>query len=524
LVTPFAVPRLAIIVAAVAALLILPRLTHREIIGTHEAVYPVVARDMVERGAYTHAELRGSPYRFKPPMYPWMIALASWPEGRVTLASARWPGALMAIGAVVMTLVLGTRLFGRRAGSWAALVLLTSVLFFHHALVTIPDIPMILIGLVAACALWSMGHDGGRGAVLVFYAALGLGVFVKHFSGLLPLAVALAWLGRDRVKRLAWWPGIAVFLLLTALWLVPFMRGGGGAGRFTTDVVWGDWLRQHVGGPRLATLGGELMYAVLGFLPWTLVFPAALVAAFRARGERAVSFALWWFGAPALFIFWVQQQRVHYLLPLVVGASLLVAWWLDREASLARRHPVLAVAAVVLAVGGALGTPSALSGLGVSLWAPALALVLVLFGIALVGIVAGTGLWTGRLASTVPVVVALSAVVLFGGVLIADDWQNREWNFAAVARSLEGRPRPLAIAGLAVDNQELLQVDVYLGRSLPLLRTAQAVRAHLDERGGDVIMEDWRWASAPAWLPRGVSGLKADALGAGVILVSRDTR
>jgi 4-amino-4-deoxy-L-arabinose transferase-like glycosyltransferase len=518
------VPRLAIIVAAVAALLILPRLTQREIIGTHEAVYPMVARDMVEQGSYTKAELRGSPYRFKPPMYPWMVALASWPEGRVSLASARVPGALMAIGAVVMTLVLGARLFGPRAGLWAALVLMTSVLFFHHALVTIPDIPMIFIGLLAALALWSIGNSGGRGAVLAFYLALGFGVFVKHFSGLLPLAVALVWLGRAQLKRLVWWPGIAAFLLLTALWLVPFMRGGGGAGKFTTDVIWADWLRQHIGGPRLTTLGGELMYAVLGFLPWSLVFPAALVAAFKARQDRAVSFALWWFGAPALFIFWVQQQRVHYLLPLVVGASLLVAWWLDREASVARRHPVLAVAAAVLAVGGALVTPSALSALGIAVLAPASSLVLVLFGVALLGLVAAAGLWTGRLVTTVPVVIVLSAVVLFGGIRVADEWQNRVWNFTAVARDLAQRPRPLAIAALAVDNQELLQVDFYLGRSLPLLRTPEAVRAHLAERGGDVVMEDWRWAVAPSWLKPDVSGLRADRLGAGVILVRRDTR
>ena len=37
------VQRLALLVALVAALLILPRLSHRQIVGSHEAVYPVVA-------------------------------------------------------------------------------------------------------------------------------------------------------------------------------------------------------------------------------------------------------------------------------------------------------------------------------------------------------------------------------------------------------------------------------------------------------------------------------------------------
>src|SRR5438874_7206427 len=139
----FAVRRLAIVVAIIASVLILPRIGHRQLIGSHEAVYPVVARDMLERGVWLDAELRGEPYRYKPPLYPWAIALASWPGGRVTLTSARVPGALAAIGAVVATFLLGARLFGRRAGLWSALVLVTSILFFDHALVTIPDVPMV---------------------------------------------------------------------------------------------------------------------------------------------------------------------------------------------------------------------------------------------------------------------------------------------------------------------------------------------------------------------------------------------
>ena len=102
------VQKLALLVALVAALLIPPRLSHRQIVGSHEAVYPVVARDMLERGVWLDAQLRGDPYRYKPPLYPWAIALASWPGGAVTLTTARIPGALSAIGAVVATFLLGT--------------------------------------------------------------------------------------------------------------------------------------------------------------------------------------------------------------------------------------------------------------------------------------------------------------------------------------------------------------------------------------------------------------------------------
>ena len=90
--------RAGLVIALVAAVLVLPRIGHRQIVGTHEAVFPVVAQDMLERGAWMHAELRGTPYRYKPPLYPWAIAALSWPGGRVTETTARLPVAVCAIG------------------------------------------------------------------------------------------------------------------------------------------------------------------------------------------------------------------------------------------------------------------------------------------------------------------------------------------------------------------------------------------------------------------------------------------
>jgi 4-amino-4-deoxy-L-arabinose transferase-like glycosyltransferase len=96
---------LAIVVAAVV--LVCPRLGHRPIVGSHEAVFPLVARDIVQRSAWMSAELRGVSYRNKPPLYAWAVAVASWPGGRVTPASAQLPAALAAIATAVATFVLG---------------------------------------------------------------------------------------------------------------------------------------------------------------------------------------------------------------------------------------------------------------------------------------------------------------------------------------------------------------------------------------------------------------------------------
>jgi len=70
-----------------------------------------------------------------------------------------------------------------------------------------------------------------------------------------------------------------------------------------------------------------------------------------------------------------------------------------------------------------------------------------------------------------------TALLLVVGEWIVDEWQNRAWDFPTVARTLQGTARPLAVAALATDNQELLPIDFYLGHALPALRTPGAGRA-----------------------------------------------
>jgi len=284
-------------------------------------------------------------------------------------------------------------------------------------------------------------------------------------------------------------------------------------------VVAVSWKKGPLGGLRLTTLGTQVLCGVLGFLPWALVLPLAVVAAVRMRRVRPVAFALCWFLVQTALVFAAQQQRLRYLLPLLPGAALLVAWWADREASGARPRRALAVVTFGVSLLGAIVTPFALDRVDMALRVSVWEIAVVLLGIVTIGMVAAAALWIGRLAVAVPAVVSASAVVLLSGGWIVDDWENRAWDYRSAAVDLRKIAAPLAVAAL-VDDHELLQVDFYLGRALPPLRSAEAVRAHLTARHGAVVVETARWRAAPQWLPLERGHLHADALGADVLVVT----
>jgi 4-amino-4-deoxy-L-arabinose transferase-like glycosyltransferase len=204
----------ALLVSFVTALLVLPPLGQRIIATSDEARFALLARDILERGAWFDLQVRGKQYRNKPPLYAWSIAALSLPYGRVTEATAHAPVALAAIGAVLFTFLLGDRLFNRRAGLWAALILATSYGFFGHSQLVLPDMLVLCFAAVAGYTFWrAVAEPPGRGALVAFYAALALGVFALVWSLVPLLVVALAANFRTRTfcpctrGSRSWWPG-----------------------------------------------------------------------------------------------------------------------------------------------------------------------------------------------------------------------------------------------------------------------------------------------------------------------------
>jgi 4-amino-4-deoxy-L-arabinose transferase-like glycosyltransferase len=116
-----------------------------------ESLRVIVATESLRSGNWIVPTLYGEPLLTKPPGMYVAIALASWPAGRVSAATARLPSALAAT--VIVLLFYGTfaKRLGRRAGLLAAALLPASVLWLQRA--PSAEIDLVQLAWVSAALL-----------------------------------------------------------------------------------------------------------------------------------------------------------------------------------------------------------------------------------------------------------------------------------------------------------------------------------------------------------------------------------
>ncbi len=524
----------ALLVSVVTALLVLPPLGQRIIATSDEARFALLARDIIERGAWFDVQVRGKQYRNKPPLYAWSIAALSLPSGRVTEATAHAPVALAAIGTVLFTFLLGDRLFNRRAGLWAALILATSYGFFGHSQLVLPDMLLLCFATLAGCAFWrAMTDPPGRGALVVFFAALALGLFAKGPVGLLPLLAAAVWLCMAHgVRGLGqlWSPvGVGVFGLITLVWLGPFLALGSGS--FAETVLWQDWLTWYVGLPAVGKLADPAVDLIVGFLPWTLVAPLAVGHGARAWKTPAVRFALLWSLVPLLVVMLAANQRTRYLLPVFPGLALLVAWWADTHGTVSTLPArLLGLTALVLAGAAilALNSPESL-GLDERPHVPGLSweVLPLVGGTALLGLTLFWGLRVGRPLVLVYGTVAAMVVILGYGIWPYNTRFNEFWDFRRLAAGIERHARggEVAVFGGNVYGGRWFSIDFYAGRPLRSVQTIPEFTAFLArEEQPIVVVRDPIWRIIQPGISMKVSVLEQMAVGGQNMLIVQENR
>ena len=322
----------SMVALVLAALLGLWSLGGHDLWAPDEPYFAEGAREMIADGEWAVPHVNGVVSTDKPPLFFWVIALFSLVSGGVTSWTARLPSVMAALGSVALTIRLGWRMAGPRAGGLAGLLLATTYLHWDKARSAQIDALLSFLILTAIVAFESFrSHDSsGTRAGLLFWASASLAVLAKGPVGLLlPLGIALATLAFDGDIR-AWGrfaplSGPLLFAGVVGSWAVVATLGSGGE-----YSVWGA-LKEHFveraahGMHHAQPPWYYLKVLPIQLLPWSGLVLGGLLLAWKRRRAAHDRFLLVFSLFVVLFFSVSTEKRDLYVLPAYAAFALLAA-------------------------------------------------------------------------------------------------------------------------------------------------------------------------------------------------------
>lgn len=354
-----------------ALLLVAAGLGLREPWPADEPRFALVARQMVESGHWLFPMRGDELYPDKPPLFMWLQAM-SYLVVRSWRVAFLLPSLLAALGTLWLVKDLGTRLWNRRVGTYAAYALLFTLQFTFMAKRAQIDATVTFFITLAMYGLLRHLLRGPdlRWLWMGFFAA-GVGVVTKGVG----VIALLAFLPARVVRTLPVGGrnasiGLACFLVPIALWAAPMMwfayTGADPAVREYADNI---LLRQTA--QRYAAAWHHhqpvwyfLQVIVTLWLPTALALPWALPAWWRRLKRRDPRYVLLlgWVLAVLVFFTIPSGKRDVYILPALPMFCLALAPLLPGLLRKRGMRIALFAFAALLALGFALGGGLALFG------------------------------------------------------------------------------------------------------------------------------------------------------------------
>ena len=311
-----------------------------------------VARETPGADGWLVPELNGAPFLEEPPLFYWLQAGVYRLAGMPSASGARLPAAAAAICGVSVTALLA-----RAAGAsapLAALVLASAPEWWWMARSGTPDTANAAAAALALLAFFHAWRSGRGGMLAVAAAAAAFWLKSLLGVGLLLLTagafMALAGRGQLAFRRIGW--GLIALGASVGVWLVAvgMARGEGAVAFFLVE----NHLERLLGGPAEGHVRPIWYYLVnlpLDLLPWSIVLPAAMTAAWRKRADPARLFVLVWAGVMTLALSLAATKRAHYLLAAYPAFAVLVAlWWVGPPGGRLHRATRALLAAALLVV------------------------------------------------------------------------------------------------------------------------------------------------------------------------------
>ena len=327
------------------------------------------ARAMVERSDWLVPHYRGEPFYDKPPLTYWLMALGFESLGP-SLFSGRLVAALLALATLGATFLVAKRLItpfgshhsgadGQAAAFFATSILAASYAFVSFARLTMSDMLLTLLTLLAGGAYLRSETESNPRWLVVCGTPLGLGFLTKGpiawvYFGALLIAFSAVERRLPKIFTRAGLLGTIAAVVIGLSWFFfVYLREG------IEPLKW-FFLRENLqrfAAPTYDTAEPFwyyfLIYAVEG-LPWSVLALPATIYAFRAESPRVLRILFLWSMLMLVPLSLSKGKIDYYLLPLLPPLSILIGAYLATGAPSKGTLRTLALLAAVLLLGAAM--------------------------------------------------------------------------------------------------------------------------------------------------------------------------
>ncbi|TCV90097.1 glycosyltransferase family 39 protein [Sulfurirhabdus autotrophica] len=347
-------------------------LDYRNLVRPDEGRYAEIPREMSVTGDWKTPRLNGIKYFEKPALQYWATAAAYDLFGEHHWTARLWSALTGFIG-VLFTFYAGSRLFGKEAGLYSALVLGSSLLYAMIGHIITLDMGVSFFmgaGLMAFLLAQQSSATPRENKVwmLVTWAALALSILSKGLiGGVLPGAVLVLYtlIQRDFAlwKRLHLISGLLLFFAITAPWFIAVSLANPEFFHFF-------FIHEHF--ERFLTKVHNRFHPwytfipilLLGILPWLVMLFDSLAHAWKKTDAdkntfQPKRFLLIW--AVFIFVFFsVSSSKLpSYILPIFPALALLIGERLTQIKSRTLFWQIIPIA--VLAAAGLVLIPKVIS-------------------------------------------------------------------------------------------------------------------------------------------------------------------
>jgi 4-amino-4-deoxy-L-arabinose transferase-like glycosyltransferase len=312
------------------------------LISPDEGRYIGIAREMVASGNYITPHLDGTVFLDKPILFYWVESLLLKVFGFHEWSVRILPEFCGLLG-VWFNYFAGLKLYNRRTGLLAALVLMTMLLYFMAGHYTNMD---LMVAVLMSCSLWlfllavQLPLSSKRTWTLWFsYVFAALAFLTKGLMGLaFPAMIIGIWilcLRRWRlILRMRLITGLIIFALIISPWLyLAQMQNSSFLDYFFVIQQFSRYLTPHFNMHQPFYYYAVIV--ILGIMPWTIFFFQSMrftIKGLRTEGLQKQDKELFIFLWPLLiFIFFsIPESKIPgYIIPVFPPIAMLIARYFD---------------------------------------------------------------------------------------------------------------------------------------------------------------------------------------------------